>query len=377
MYKLKKWHVAVAVLAAIVLVGTGFFLEHEESRALWIARHTNNYSEISLVAVGDDLVHSEVYDACETDDGYDFNPVFSKVRDAVESADIAAINQETIMVDGDYSSFPAFGSPYEVADATAGAGFDLVTHATNHAMDRGADAVRGTLKYWEGKHPDVTVLGIHDDEDDAAQVSVVERDGIRVAMLNYTYDLNGFELPEGEDYLVDLLTDERRGQIARDIEQAEDAADFTVVFAHWGTEYESVPDESQREWSQFFADNGVDLVIGTHPHVLEPVEEIEGEGGNRMVCYYSLGNFVSDQDTVQCMLGGMAKVVIRKGRGDARIKSYSLEPLVTHIGAGKVSYTTYRLSDYSDKLGAEHHLAVNSGADLSVETLQNLFDSIV
>lgn len=306
-------------------------------------------SEVELLAVGDDLIHSRVIAAAKQKNGkYDFSNMFKSLKKEIQAADIAAINQETILVDSNFTGYPSFGSPKTLADAIADAGFDVVTHATNHTMDRGTAAITGTLNYWKTKHPDVKVLGIHDSQKAASKITVVRKNGIRIAMLNYTYGLNGYRLPAGKSYMVDLLNSQTK--IREDIKKAKKVSDFVVVFAHMGMEYVYSPDYTQNTWTNFFLNEGVDLLIGTHPHVLQPYKMLKNKSGHKMLVYYSLGNFVSCQTAVPRLLGGMAKITIVKDSKGTRIKKYTMDPLVTHISKGCTGFRVYKLTKYTDAL---------------------------
>lgn len=332
-------------------------------------------AEITLVAVGDSLIHEEVYTAQKSGKGYNFDSLFKHVKKDIKKADIAVINQETIFVKSGYSGYPCFGSPMALGDSIAKAGFDVVQHATNHTMDRGAGAVRATMKYWKKKHPEMKVLGIHSSKKDAKKITVMERNGIKVAMLNYTYGTNGIPVPEGQGYLVDRLKNKKK--IANDIKRAKAKSDIVVVFAHFGTEYRYKPDGSQRMWAKWFAKKGVDVLIGTHPHVLEPVKYVKGKNGHKMLCYYSLGNFVSCQSTTDTMLGGMAKVKIKKDQDGTRVSSYDLIPLVTQMGAGtSKKYTVYKLRDYTPALAQSNPIRGIVGGEFTVKNLKKLYKQI-
>ena len=334
-------------------------------------------NQVTVVAVGDDLIHQEIYEAARRKNGtYNFSSLFSHMKSDIQAADLAVINQETILTDGNYSGYPCFGSPKSLGDAIAKAGFDVVLHATNHTMDKGESGIRTTLNFWSKKYPSIKVLGIHKNQKDADKITVVKKNGIRIAMLNYTYGLNGFSLPYGKDYLVDLL--DSRTKIQKDIRKARKKSDFVIVFAHWGTEYTYSPDASQKSWAQFFADEGVDVVVGGHPHVLEPVKKIKGKNGNKTLVYYSLGNYVSRQRRVECLLGGMAKFTIVKTKNGARLKSYSLVPLVTHFTAGYRNFTVYKLSDYKNTLAQKHLIRkLLPNSTFTVKSLNALYRRIM
>ena len=319
-----------------------------------------NGVDVSLIMVGDLLMHERVQLSGELSDGtYSYDHMFEHVKDDVQAADCAIINNEVIYGGNDLGiqGYPNFSARDEVADAVANAGFDVVLHASNHTMDWGVKAIEHCMSYWESAHPEVEVLGIHPTPADASEIYIYEKGGFKIAMLNYTYGLNGFILPDEDHYMIDMLDDDNKNKIAYDIRRAKDMADAVVVFPHWGTEYNLGVDDFQKDWAQFFADEGVTLVLGDHPHVVEPVEWITGKNGNQMLCYYSMGNFISTQETAEPMLGLMAKVTLHKDKsGAVSIASYAVEPLVTHRVVAEKAMTTYRLRDYTPALAAENSI---------------------
>ncbi len=216
------------------------------------------------------------------------------------------------------------------------------------------------------QYPQVTILGIHDTPDTAtscgADPVIIDLPELRIAVLNYTYGTNGIALPKDMPYAVDLLNEE---QVAADLCRAEELADFTIVCPHWGTEYRLTPDASQEKWVQVFLENGADLVLGTHPHVIEPVEWVtDPENGHEMLVYYSLGNFVNwtsgtGEGVANRMVGGMAEITIAKNDADeAEISDYGVRPLVSHVTAGLGGVTTYFLEDYSKELEAANEITL-------------------
>ncbi|MBR6444168.1 MAG: CapA family protein [Firmicutes bacterium] len=360
----------VCTIAFIALMVSCTDAKHdEEKKAKEIPVH-----KASLICFGDDLFHDVVYQAYE-DDGYDFSPIFKHVKKEIDKADIACINQETMPVKSGYSGYPMFGTPIQIIDTLHDVGFDVVLQASNHSADKGSDAIRRMLRYWKENYPEVKVLGVHRTEEDADKIKVLKKNGMTFALLNYTYDLNGLSLPAGKEYMIDMLTWDNKEKIKEDIKKAR-KYDFVIVFPHWGIEYQYEPVEDQKKWARFFADEGVDVVIGMHPHVIEPVKVIKGKNGNRMVCFYSLGNFVSCQNQVDTMLGAMAKVNFVKDKDGARVTRYKMTGTVTHIGSGFSYFTTYKLSDYTDELAGKNYIRSLSGSAFSVKILKNLFNEI-
>ncbi|HPU63066.1 MAG TPA: DUF4846 domain-containing protein [Mobilitalea sp.] len=314
-----------------------------------------NKSSITLLAVGDNLIHIEVVQSGMQSDGtYNYDHLYDEMKDEIMGADIAVVNQETILGGKEliYSGYPAFNSPTEIGDALVGAGFDVILHATNHTMDKGAKGVLNTLEFWD-KYPEITVLGINKSREDRDKIPVIEKNGIKIAMLNYTYGLNGYKLPADMPYLVNLLNKE---EMEKDIKQARQEADFVIVFPHWGTEYVYEPVQAQKDLVEFFYNLKVDLVIGTHPHVLQPVEWIDSDPDHRMLVFYSLGNFLSYQKEAPRMLGGMAYITITKDLSNTYISNAKITPIVTHYehGPSDYNYGIYKLSEYTAEMGRKH-----------------------
>lgn len=314
----------------------------------------NDHKELTLLAVGDNLIHSQVIESGLKEDGtYNYDHLYSRLKPEIEAADIAVINQETILGGKEfpYTGYPIFNSPTQIGDAIVEAGFDVVLHASNHTLDKGYHGVLNTFEYWS-KHPQITVLGINKSQEDQDTIKILEKNGIKVAMLNYTYGLNGFTMPKDKPYLVNMLD---KSKMKKDIRMAKEQADFVIVFPHWGTEYVYEPDTKQKELAHFFAEEGVDLVIGTHPHVLEPVEWVISDSGHRMLLYYSLGNYVSYQKEAPRMLGGMGHITITKENEVTYISEAGITPIVTHYESTKNhSYEVCKLEDYTIDKAIRH-----------------------
>ena len=328
---------------------------------------------VTLMAVGDNLIHNTIYWSAELEGGgYDFTPVYEDIASVAAEYDLACINQETIYVSDPalYANYPAFGTPTQVGDALAQAGFDVVTHATNHCYDKLDTGILDTLGFWRENYPGMTVLGIHDSQEDADTLRVVEKNGIRLALLNYAYGLN-YSAP-ANTYMIDILS---RDKVRADLEKAESQADFTVVFVHWGEEGQTKPSQSQRDWAQLMADGGADLIIGAHPHVLQPLETVTAVNGREVPVFYSLGNFVSHQLTAGEMLGGMASVELTKTGSDVEITSCELIPTINVIiyrgYTGGFDYRPMLLRNYTEEL-AEQHWIEGTGA----EQMWSLFNQI-
>lgn len=348
----------MAVLICLVLA----MLWQKEAVMAGIAsdlNQTHKEEGVELLMVGDNLLHDQV-SACgrQSDGSYNFDFLFEHVAEDVKQADVAMINEEVILggTQLGISGYPTFNGAFEVGRSIYRAGFDVALQATNHALDKGSTGLLNNISLWEKVYP-VQYTGINKSQEDQDRILVVRRNGIRIAILNYTYGTNGIPLPSGMPYAVNYLD---KAKIARDVQYAKRLSDFIVICPHWGVEYNTSFTADQAQWAQYFADLGIDLCIGTHPHVVEPVRWVTS-GNHKMLCYYSLGNFVNatgrSNGAKNQMLGGMAKVWIKKNsKGEAVIGNYWLVPLINHwpINGGKI--TTYKASDYSPKLASQSRI---------------------
>lgn len=265
--------------------------------------------KLSMVMVGDYLIHTSIYKEAATNannDGYDFKPMISLIKNYISDNkyDLAYYNQETI-IGGDeigLSSYPAFNSPYEAADAMIDAGFNMVSLATNHTLDRGIVAINNSCNYWNSKK-EVLSAGSYCSQEQREEERIFTKNNISYTMLSYTYGTNGIPVPDNQEYLVnvwptgyqnpedDLAYQAYKKQVKADIEKVRDKVDVLFVAMHWGSEYTHTPTAYQKDMAKFLAENGVDVVIGTHPHVVQPIDFID----NTLVIY-SLGNFISAQE---------------------------------------------------------------------------------
>lgn len=272
-----------------------------------INKNETKHYEASLIAVGDYLIHSSVYkdaNRLANGNGYDFKPMISDIKEIVSNYDIAYYNQETILggTELGLSDYPTFNSPYEAGDAMLDAGFNLVSLATNHTMDSGKKAVENSCKYWQSKE-NVLTAGSYCSEEERNKINIKEINNIKYTMLNYTYGTNGMPVPN--DYLVNVWPTDidninnpekdtkyqaYKKQVKEDIDKVKDKVDFLIVAMHWGVEYTHEPTAYEKDMASYLASLGVNLIIGTHPHVIQPVTWIDDT-----LVIYSLGNFISAQ----------------------------------------------------------------------------------
>lgn len=338
--------------------------------------------EISIIMVGDMLMHTPVEESAKQEDGtYSYDAIFANTVAEIQEADLAIVNQEVIIAGEKYgvSGYPAFNAPFELGHDLIEAGFDVICHGTNHALDQGKKGLNSCLSFWEENYPDVPVLGIHGSQEDQDEIYVYEQDGVKIAVLNFTYGINGIPLPSDMPYAVDMLEEEK---VVAALTKAEELADFTVVCPHWGNEYELGVVNSQKKWTDIFLENGVDLVIGTHPHVIEPIELIwDEETGQSMLVYYSIGNFCnwtssSGEGIANRMVGGMAQVTIGVDElGVPYIMEYGVEPVVCHLTEGTNGVSVYFLDDYTAELASQNEI-IHQDANFSYDYCVELCDKV-
>ncbi len=363
---MKTLRVVCAIAAAALFMTIP--VQNVAGSALSSKKPADDADDFTIVMVGDILLHDGIERCAKREDGsYDFTAVFAHTKDEIALADLALANQEVIIGGKDLgvTGYPSFNAPFEIADELEETGFDVICHATNHALDRGKRGIVSCLDNWRDNHPDMDVVGIYDNESDSNRICVYEKDGFKIAVLNYTYGTNGIALPKDMPYAVSLL-DEKK--VIQDLKEAEDLSDFTIVCPHWGIEYDLGISEMQKKWAKVFAKNGADLIIGTHPHVIEPVEVIKADDGRSVPVYYSLGNFVnwtsgSGKGVANRMVGAMAVVSLDKDAGGrVYISDYGVKPLICHLRAETDGATVFFIEDYTQARAFLNEIRSNDSA---------------
>ena len=306
---------------------------------------------LTIIAAGDNLYHAPMYRLGEEGD-YETN--YLEIRSLAKNADIAFINQETLLagIEFGFSTYPLFNSPQSLGRALEKTGFNVVNHANNHVMDKGEDAVFATLDFWDN-YPDVAVLGIHRSEEKRNLPVLLKKNNITLGFLSYTCETNGIPVPADKPYLVSLANTEI---MAREIDALRPLCDFLVVSMHWGEEYQHDYNKSQKNLAVLLAEHAVDLVIGHHPHVIQKIENVPRPDGRNMLCFYSLGNFLSAQIESETLLGAMAFVRLKKNtlKDTVSIEEYGAIPMVTHYEKNFTGFKVYPLYAYTDDLAKKH-----------------------
>jgi len=344
------------------------------------------FATVSVAAVGDNLIHSSLYKQAaarygEThggEEGYDFEYAYKNIEGIIRRADIAVINQETLICNDVFepSTYPLFNSPAALGDHMLDIGFDVFTIANNHTLDKGTEGLSACLDYWDSRESAV-VCGAYRNAADRANIRTAEFNGITFSFLSYTESLNGLSLPAGSELSIGDAYDIET--MKSEIAAANEISDVCVVALHWGVENSDIISDYQRNTAKILADVGADIIIGNHPHVLRDIEEIKREDGSKALCAYSLGNFISAQSVGQNLIGGVLKfdVSIRtdeeaEERQQPIIGNIELVPVITHYDGNYHDVRLYPLSDYTRELAESHGVKNMSkfGYDYIFEVLE-------
>ncbi|MDO4926690.1 MAG: CapA family protein [Turicibacter sp.] len=316
--------------------------------------------EATMVAVGDILLHDTVYNDFRLEgDTFDFSPLFEAIKKYIEPADFAFANQETNIggTEVGLSSYPNFNSPYEIARDLISTGFNMFARSNNHTLDKGEAGVIAAQKNWETFEGIITA-GSTDSQEKRDQIPVIDKNDIKIALLSYSYGFNGYQVPEDKPYLANEFD---YNQATIDIEKAKSVSDVIVVSMHWGIEYSNVLSEAQLEQAQWLSDQGVHVILGTHPHVLQPMARLTGKDGNETLVAYSLGNFISGQVGLERLVGGIMKFDIKKTTiGDDVQIEISQPQFMPTYNYAENSASDYKLVPLVDSSQAEYFEAIKS-----------------
>ncbi|MBQ4604063.1 MAG: CapA family protein [Clostridia bacterium] len=335
------------------------------------------FSSVSFVAVGDNLIHKPIYNqaAARTSEGYDFSYAYENFADIISQPDVAILNQETIIsTEHNVSTYPMFNSPIEVGEEMLELGFDVFNIATNHSIDCGEKGLVSAINFWKEKN--AITCGAYLNREDYSDIPMHEVNGVKIAYLGFTDSTNGLSLPDDSEVILVRASEETRLQ--QRIIDAKAVADVVVVSAHWGNEYTHEPTDSQRQLARKLASWGADVIIGTHPHVIQPVEYIDNEDGSRTLVAYSLGNFISAQNRGPRMLGGVLnfEIVRNNATGDISFENVRFSGVVTHYGQSYSNLRVFPLAEYTQELASKHGV-LSKTPDFSLEYLYDIIDEVI
>lgn len=371
---MKKKYVIFVVLIVLIFISGLYLLKKEsqnepkqQEKTEEVQKEETKTSKLSLIMVGDALLHGSVYRDAYKNGVYNFDSQLEYIKPIVQNYDLAFYNQESILggTELGLSDYPTFNSPWEFGDAMINSGFNLVSLANNHTMDRGEKAVLNSCEYWKSKE-DVLAVGSYCSKEDSEAIQIREKNGIKYTLLAYTYGTNGISVPQGKEYLVNLYSDEK---VKNDIAKVRDKVDLLIVSMHWGTEYRTEPTEEQKREAEYLSSLGVDIIIGTHPHIIEPITYI-----NDTLVIYSLGNFISAQSTnndYNTMVELMTSVDIIKeekdGQTTIKLDNLNNELLFNYYKKGS-RWTDFKVVPFSQ---------MNSSYNSDYQRLYNKYSAVV
>lgn len=340
-----------------------------------------NDQSVSFLAVGDNIMHEQLIKEAQRDDTYDFLPYYQHIKSYIQEADVSFVNQETILGGRHlgYSGYPLFNTPDEMATALHDIGFDIVNGSTNHAFDMNEKGVDHSLQVFQ-KFQEMKYIGLYHNQEEQKEIPVIEKNGIRIALLSYNQYINYDKKPQS--YRYHAFDKEK---MMEDVNKAKKVSDVIVVSCHWGKEYDNEPNDFQKEYAQYLTDLGVDVIIGTHSHTLQSIEWLENQDGHRTLVAYSLGNFISGMLEEKTQLGGMLSFDFVKKQDQVNIENVTLTPLMNHYYAKnqknimetRYGFTVYRLKDYTETLASQHGLNGYQNITISVEKMKEKVKSII
>ncbi|MEE0970331.1 MAG: CapA family protein [Clostridia bacterium] len=306
---------------------------------------------------------------------YNFAPIYENIKPIIESADISFINQETPMAGSDfgYDDYPHFNSPRDLAYDIIEAGFDVVNLATNHMLDAGSSGLLETINFWNTLP--VTTIGGYLDRADFDNIRIVECNDVKIAFLAFTYSTNGISLKSGYDIVIPYEDSE---VIAEQVKKADKLADIVIVSMHWGNEYNFKPSDNQKNLAVMMAGLGVDVIIGHHPHVLQPVEWVDSPNGDghKLLCAYSLGNLAAEQNNDYNYVGGILTFDIVREKGIVRIEDPVLIPTVYYFNRAFRQNSVHLMENFTEDMAKSHGLSYY-GKTTSVNKLRSYVTNTV
>lgn len=380
--KIRRWGTLLIMLAGLLLC-----LSACQSKTASIpvqsaySVNKDSHVNLTLIAVGDNLIHGPIYRQANersNNSGFDFRPAYQQIASYLAEADLALMNQETPLggTELGLSSYPQFNSPQELGEQMIELGFNMFSHANNHVLDAGQRGFNNTIAFWRRQSAEKPVImaGIAADREDD-QLQILQVKDLKIALLAYTYGTNGLRLPKSSSGIIKYLDDDL---ICQELDKAIAEANIVIVSVHWGQEYQANANNEQKRLAQLMADNGADIIIGSHPHVLQGVEMLSTPDGRQVPVFYSLGNFISAQNRPDTMLGGMAKVqmVYDKATGKLSMTELGIIPLVTDYTASYKNITIYPLNSYTEAQANRHGVRA-SNSSFSLAYLKKLFNQRV
>jgi poly-gamma-glutamate synthesis protein (capsule biosynthesis protein) len=306
--------------------------------------------KISLLFIGDVMGHDEQIWSAENRETHKFNydNVFQYIKPVIEDADISIANFEVTLAGTPYMGYPQFSSPAALAAACKNAGIDYLVSANNHAADRGSKGIISTINKLDSLGIPHTGTFLNSQCRDTLSPMIIHKNGTSIALLNYTFSTNGIVVPQ--PVIVNMLD---KDLITSDVRRAKSMnPDFIILFLHWGVEYDTVPNKSQTDLAMYFKSIGVDLVIGSHPHVIQRMERVKDSISDKEdVVVYSLGNFISNQRKPKTDGGSIVRIELTKSGGKYKVSNagYYLTWVYTPIVKYRKQFYIIPCSEFETK----------------------------
>lgn len=341
-------------------------------------KRDKNEASFTFMGVGDNLLHDVIFRNNDLSlKNIDYDDIYSNLKQYTNK-DINYINYETICAGTDngleLSGYPSFNGPAQFNDAVANAGFNWFSLCSNHTYDMGTLGVETELDYIHDNEPDVTVTGAYKTKKESEEPTVINVNGIKVGLASYCYGFNS--VPEdAPDWMVNSMS---KSKIKSDMKKLNEVSDVQIVSMHWGTEYSTETNEEQEEYAKLLNELGVEVIIGAHPHVIEPVEWIHGKKQDTL-CYYSLGNLISAQNAPENMVGGMAdfELTYNFDTKKAKVTNAKFIPTITYYDSDFNNYALYTIHEWNDDLAATHEVEVTEGQDISVDYVRSYVKEVM
>lgn len=315
---------------------------------------------VHLVCAGDNLIHSSIYKQAKRraeangEDGYDFDYVYEKVEKYLDGADIAILNQETIVTDElEPSDYPRFCSPADLGEKMIEMGFNAFSLSNNHILDRGEEGLLATLRFWDS-HEGIIRYGAYRDEEDMNNIRTTEVNGVTFAFLGYMEHTNGLSLPSDSECKITYF--DELDLIEQQVRRADEIADVVIVSAHYGKETINEQTQTQLDLTQKLVEWGADLIIGTQPHTAQGMEYIQKPDGSNAFVFYCLGNFVSAQSYELTMVGilGDLDIVKNMDTGEVTIENVKAIPIITQYGYNYSNIHIEPYATYTEEMLEDH-----------------------
>ncbi|MEG0919213.1 MAG: CapA family protein [Anaerovoracaceae bacterium] len=401
-YKVKSRFVFFVILCIVIFVGAFILVpkmlnsdnktDTEEKKAVSVFA---NKTDLTIMCSGDNMVHQPQLEAGKTGDGYSFNACYDYVKKPIEKADLALCNMEVTFPGSRYTGYPAFRTPDALADAVKYAGFDVAITSNNHMVDSGADGLKRTKKVLE--KVGLPVVGSRQNHEEKNYL-VKDVKGVKVGIISYTYAdsvsedkvlINGNPLSGDDMELANFFTKSTVDQDLKKIEKSvsgaeKDGAEIVVVYYHWGTEYQTIPSELQEKVAKATAKMNVDMIFASHPHVLQradiiKVKDDQGKVDKKVPIYYSLGNFISNQNRVtlndvNTEIGALGVVKCTYNPKTDRLENINMDPIPTWVNKYYSGKTKYRIVPLEGNYTENESVVAANGASKAKEARKIAYD---